>query len=61
MIKDWNAKVFWLRPRQGDLISMPNGSKTSISGLNITGNFTDKLATSLTFAANDNDNDEQEK
>ncbi|SHI00035.1 hypothetical protein VA7868_01192 [Vibrio aerogenes CECT 7868] len=58
-VKDWNAKAFWWRPRQGDLISMPNGSETSISGLNVTGHIVDQLATSLTFATNENDDDKQ--
>jgi hypothetical protein len=56
----WNAKAFWLRPRQGGLVSMPNGNETTIGGANITGNLTDKLKTSLTFATNENhDNDQK--
>jgi hypothetical protein len=55
----WNAKAFWLRPRQGGLVSMPNGNETTIGGANVTGNLTDKLKTSLTFATNDNHNDDQ--
>ncbi|MFM2480980.1 hypothetical protein [Celerinatantimonas sp. YJH-8] len=55
----WNGKVFWLRPRQGALVTMPNGSKTNIRGVNLTGNIMDKLATSVTYATNDNHHDEQ--
>lgn len=55
----WNAKAFWLRPRQGDLISMPNGSKTQISGANFTGSLMEGLQTSITLAYNENHDDEQ--
>lgn len=58
-IKDWNAKAFWWRPRQGDLISMPDGSDTSIAGANVTGRVNQYLETSLTFATNKNHNDNQ--
>jgi hypothetical protein len=58
-VENWNAKVFWWRPRQGDLISMPNGSETDIRGLNVTGDLLDNLATSLSFATNDNNGDDQ--
>ncbi|MCE0495151.1 hypothetical protein [Vibrio salinus] len=57
--KDWNAKAFWWRPRQGDLISMPNGQESSIYGTNLTGSITDELATSLTVAGNENHGDDQ--
>ncbi|MGO1298298.1 MAG: hypothetical protein ACTMIA_13475 [Vibrio sp.] len=56
----WNAKAFWLRPRQGDLVTMPNGQETQISGLNVTGQLVDGLETSLTFATNENHSDDQE-
>lgn len=56
---DWNAKIYWLRPRQGGLVSMPNGSDISIAGLNLTGSLTETLATSLTFATNENKDDAQ--
>lgn len=57
--KDWNAKTFLLRPRQGDLISMPNGESTTITGINLTGKLTKNLETSITFASNKNYHDDQ--
>ncbi|MDW6091498.1 PspA/IM30 family protein [Vibrio rhizosphaerae] len=59
VLPGWNAKAFWLRPRQGDLVTMPNSSDISIAGANLTGSLTDDLQTSLTFATNDNKNDAQ--
>ncbi|SMS01582.1 hypothetical protein [Vibrio mangrovi] len=59
IVPEWNAKAFWLRPRQGDLVTMPNSSDISIVGANLTGSLTDDLQTSLTFATNDNYNDDQ--
>ena len=59
MVSDWNAKVFWLRPRQGDLVTMPNGQETQIAGLNVTGSLLDNLQTSLTYATNENHGDDQ--
>ncbi|CAG8999073.1 MAG: hypothetical protein CENE_01037 [Candidatus Celerinatantimonas neptuna] len=58
-IHDWNAKAFWWRPRQGDLVSMPDGSDTSIAGANVTGRVNQYLETSLTYATNKNHNDNQ--
>ncbi len=55
--KDWNAKAFYLRPRQSDLVSMPNGQETSIYGLNVTGKLGHKVDASFTYAANQNKND----
>lgn len=55
--KDWNAKAFYLRPRQGDLVSMPNGGNTTIYGANFTGRLNKNLETSLTYAMNQNHND----
>ncbi|WP_182186327.1 S-layer homology domain-containing protein [Pectinatus frisingensis] len=52
--KDWNAKVFLLRPRQGDLVTMPYGQDTTIKGVNFTGKLTPKLDTSITLAGNKN-------
>lgn len=59
VVENWNAKAFWLRPRQGDLVTMPNGQETQISGLNVTGEIVDSLQTSLTFATNENHSDDQ--
>ena len=59
VVDDWNAKVFWLRPRQGDLVTMPNGQETQIAGINITGSILDNLQTSLTYATNENHDDDQ--
>lgn len=58
-VPTWNAKAFWLRPRQGDLISMPNGSNTQIAGVNLTGVVYGPLSASFTYATNDNHDDEQ--
>jgi hypothetical protein len=51
--KTWNAKAFYLRPRQGDLVTMPDGQQTNIRGLNLTGRV-GVVETSFTYAANDN-------
>lgn len=59
VVKNWNVKGFWWRPRQGDLVTMPNGQETNIRGINVTGQVTDKLATSLTYANNKNDDNQQ--
>ncbi len=59
VIHNWNAKAFWLRPRQGDLVSMPNGQETQIYGANITGTLVGELQTSLTFATNENHGGDQ--
>lgn len=56
---DWNAKTFLLRPRQGDLVTMPNGQDSQIMGVNFTGKLMKNLETSLTFAGNKNYNDAQ--
>ena len=53
--KTWNAKAFYLRPRQGDLVSMPDGQQTNIRGLNLTGRI-GVVETSFTYAGNDNHN-----
>lgn len=58
VLTDWNTQAFWIRPR-GDLVTMPNGTKTQISGLNVTGSILDTLQTSLTFATNQNHGDDQ--
>lgn len=59
-VPNWNAKAFWLRPRQSDLITMPNGYDTNIRGVNVTGSITENLATSITAATNKNNGDDQE-
>lgn len=56
---DWNVAGFILRPRQGDLVTMPNGSDTTIKGINITGKLAKNLETSITYAGNSNNNNEQ--
>ena len=55
--KDWNAKAFYLRPRQGSLVSMTNGSDTSIYGVNFTGKVGHATQASFTYAMNQNHND----
>jgi len=57
--KDWNVKAFTLRPRQGDLVTMPAGQDTNIYGVNFTGKLGKNLETSLTWAGNKNHNDDQ--
>ncbi len=52
--KDWNAKVFYLRPRQGDLVTMPDGDNTTIYGANFTGKLGHKVDASFTWAGNKN-------
>ncbi|CAG9298228.1 hypothetical protein [Celerinatantimonas diazotrophica] len=59
VVQNWNVKGFWLRPRQGDLISMPNGSKTNIRGINVTTTWTDYFKSSVTYANNGNHDNEQ--
>lgn len=48
----WNAKAFYLRPRQGDLVTMAKGSNITIAGLNVTGKLGHAVETSLTYAHN---------
>ncbi len=48
----WNAKAFYLRPRQGDLVTMAKGSSITIAGLNVTGKLGHAVETSLTYAHN---------
>lgn len=54
--KDWNVKVFYLRPRQGDLVTMPDGDSTTIYGTSLTGKLGHKVDASLTWAGNKNYN-----
>ncbi len=51
--KNWNIKGFYLRPRQSDLVTMPDGQQTNIRGLNVTGRI-GTIDTSFTYAGNDN-------
>lgn len=51
--KTWNVKGFYLRPRQGDLVTMPDGTQTYIRGLNLTGRI-GTVDTSFTYACNQN-------
>ena len=48
----WNDKAFYLRPRQGDLVTMAKGSNITIAGLNVTGKLGHAVETSLTYAHN---------
>ncbi|MFM2485563.1 hypothetical protein [Celerinatantimonas yamalensis] len=59
VVPSWNVKAYWLRPRQGDLVTMPNGQETTITGMNITGNITKNLAASITYAGNKDYNGDQ--
>lgn len=51
--KNWNIKGFYFRPRQGDLVTMPDGQETTIRGASITGKI-GAVDLALTYAGNDN-------
>lgn len=50
--ENWNAKAFYLRPRQGGLITMAGGNDVTIAGVNVTGKLGHAVETSLSFAGN---------
>ncbi|MGM9581079.1 MAG: S-layer homology domain-containing protein [Anaerovibrio sp.] len=50
--KGWSAKGFWLRPRQGELVTMNEGEKIAIAGVSVTGSLGHAAETCLTYAHN---------
>lgn len=49
---NWNIKGFGIRPRQGDLVSMPDGQDTHIYGASVTGKLGHSFDAALTFMGN---------